>query len=119
MLQISRDACKPLGASYSGRGWFEKVCITATYQRTLSQEAASCSEPYDIHSAPTGEPMEDERSYLRWLEEMWDIQKFDVHGSTEREEERTEEVLEVFRDLARLSRRHVKLPDLPPWELLR
>ncbi len=61
--------------------------------------------------------MEDEQqSYLHWLEEMWDIQKFDVHGSTEREEEKTEEVLELFRGLARLSRRRVELPDPPPWE---
>lgn len=63
--------------------------------------------------------MEDKQSYLRWLEEMWDVQKFDVQGSTEREEEKTEEVLEIFRGLARLSRRRVKLPDLPPWELPR
>jgi len=41
--------------------------------------------------------MNDKQSYLRWLEEVWNVQKFDVHGSAEREEERTEEVLEVFR----------------------
>ncbi len=55
--------------------------------------------------------MDDKQRYLRWLEEMWNVQKFDVYGSTEREEERTEEVLEVFRDLVRLSRRRVELPD--------
>jgi hypothetical protein len=47
---------------------------------------------------------------------MWDVQKFDRQGSTEREEERTEEVLEVFRSLARLSRHHVEPPNLPPDE---
>jgi hypothetical protein len=52
--------------------------------------------------------MDDKQEYLRWLEEMWDVQKFDLRGSTEREEERTEEVLEVFRGLARLSKRHVE-----------
>jgi hypothetical protein len=56
--------------------------------------------------------MEDKQSYLRWLEEMWNVQKFDIHGSTEREEERTDEVLEVFRGLISLSRRRVEPPDL-------
>jgi hypothetical protein len=56
--------------------------------------------------------MDDKQSYLRWLEEMWNVQKFDIHGSTEREEERTDEVLEVFRGLISLSRRRVEPPDL-------
>ena len=60
--------------------------------------------------------MEYEQSYLRWLEEMWDVQKFDLQGSTEREEEKTEEVLEIFRGLARLSRRRAEAPDFPPRE---
>jgi len=60
--------------------------------------------------------MENEQSYLRWLEEMWDVQKFDVQGSIEREEEKTEEVLEIFRGLARLSRRRVEAPNFSPWE---
>ena len=60
--------------------------------------------------------MDDKQDYLRWLEEMWDVQKFDLQGSTEREEERTEEVLEMFRDLVRLSKRHVGIPNLPPGE---
>jgi hypothetical protein len=47
---------------------------------------------------------------------MWDVQKFDLQGSTEREEERTEEVIEVFRSLARLSRRQVEPPNPPPDE---
>jgi hypothetical protein len=45
---------------------------------------------------------------------MWDVQKFDIHGSTEREEKRTEEVLEMLRGLARLSRYRVEPPDVPP-----
>jgi hypothetical protein len=60
--------------------------------------------------------MNDKQEYLRWLEEMWDVQKFDLRGSTEREEERTEEVLEVFRSLVRLSKRHVESPNPPPGE---
>jgi hypothetical protein len=60
--------------------------------------------------------MNDKQDYLRWLEEMWDVQKFDLQGSTEREEERTEEVLEVFRDLVRLSKRRVEPLNLPPGE---
>jgi hypothetical protein len=60
--------------------------------------------------------MNDKQEYLRWLEEMWDVQKFDLQGSTEREEERTEEVLEVFKGLVRLSKRHVGPPNVPPGE---
>jgi hypothetical protein len=33
--------------------------------------------------------MDDKQSYLRWLEEMWSVQRFDIHGSMEQEEERT------------------------------
>lgn len=55
--------------------------------------------------------MNDKQNYLRWLEEMWNVQKFDVHGSAEREEERTEEILEVFRGVVRLSKRRVETPD--------
>ena len=58
--------------------------------------------------------MDHNQRYLRWLEEMWDVQKFDIHGSTEREEKRTEEVLEMLRGLARLSRHRVEPPDVPP-----
>ena len=60
--------------------------------------------------------MDDKQAYLRWLEEMWDVQKFDLQGSTEREEERTEEVLEMFRSLVRLSKRNVEPPNLTPGE---
>ena len=61
--------------------------------------------------------MDDKQEYLRWLEEMWDVQKFDLQGSTEREEERTEEVLEMFKGLARLSKRSVEPPHFPPHGL--
>jgi hypothetical protein len=64
---------------------------------------------------PAGELMDDKQNYLRWLEEMWDVQKFDIHGSAEREEKRTEEVLEMFKGLASLSRRRVEPPDFPTW----
>lgn len=52
--------------------------------------------------------MDDKQSYLRWLEEVWSVQRFDIHGSMEQEEERTEEVLEMFRGLVRLSRRRIE-----------
>jgi hypothetical protein len=59
--------------------------------------------------------MDDKEKYLRWLEEMWDAQKFDVPGSAEREEKKTEEILEMFRGPDRLSRRRVEEPpDFPP-----
>jgi hypothetical protein len=58
--------------------------------------------------------MDDKQSYLRWLEEMWDVQKFDVHDRTEREEERTEEVLKMFQGLAQLSKRRAVPPDFSP-----
>ncbi len=60
--------------------------------------------------------MDDKEKYLRWLEEMWDVQKFDIHGNTEREEKRKEEVLKIFENLGELARQHVEAPSLPPWE---
>ena len=54
--------------------------------------------------------MDDKEKYLRWLEEMWDVQKFDVPGSTEREEKRKEEILEMFKGLAHFSKRHIDPP---------
>ena len=57
--------------------------------------------------------MDDKEKYLRWLEEMWDAQKFDVHGSAEREEKKTDEILEMFRGPDRLSKRRVEPPEFP------
>jgi hypothetical protein len=54
-------------------------------------------------------------NYLRWLEEMWEVQKFDLQGSTEREEQKKEEILEMLRGLAHLSRRRVEPPDFPSY----
>lgn len=54
---------------------------------------------------------------MRWLEEMWDAQKFDIPGSAEREEKRTEEVLlEMLRGLGDLAKQQVEAPHFPPWE---
>jgi hypothetical protein len=53
---------------------------------------------------------DDKEKYWRWLEEMWDVQKFDVHGSTEREEKRKEDILEVFEDLGEITQRRVEAP---------
>lgn len=30
-----------------------------------------------------GSSMNDVERYMRWLEEMWDVHRFDLHGSTE------------------------------------
>jgi hypothetical protein len=53
-------------------------------------------------------------NYLRWLEEMWEVHKFDLQGSTEREEQKKKEVLEMFRNLAHLSKHRVEPPNFPP-----
>lgn len=60
--------------------------------------------------------MDDKEKYLRWLEEMWDVHKFDIHGSTEREEKRKEEVLGVFEGLGEIARRCAEPPVFPPRE---
>ena len=60
--------------------------------------------------------MNDAELYMRWLEEMWDVHKFDPHGGTEREEQRKEEVLEIFEQLGAIARRRVEAPCFPPWE---
>ena len=57
---------------------------------------------------------DDNQRYMRWLEEMWDAHKFDPHRGTGREERRTEEVLEMFKELGELSKREVESPELPP-----
>jgi hypothetical protein len=53
---------------------------------------------------------------MNWLEWMWDVQKFDVPGRSEREETRTEDVLQLFKDLGDLAKRHVEPPTAPRWE---
>ena len=61
--------------------------------------------------------MEENLNYMSWLEQMWDVSKFDYYGRTQREEARTEEVLGVFEELVELSKRQeVEVPDLPLWE---
>ena len=58
--------------------------------------------------------MNDVERYMRWLEEMWEVHKFDPYGSTKREEKRKEEILEMLRDLGELAKRRVRPPDFPP-----
>jgi hypothetical protein len=61
--------------------------------------------------------MDDKQRYMRWLEEMWDVHKFDIPGRTEREERKKEETLEMFRRLVELSKhRIIDPPDFPSWE---
>jgi hypothetical protein len=64
----------------------------------------------------TGAQPDDKKDYMNWLGFMWEVQKLDVPGRTEREEARTEEVLKVFKGLGELAKRHVEPPSLPHWE---
>jgi hypothetical protein len=68
-------------------------------------------------SVSTGGPPDDKKEdYMDWLERMWDVQKFDVPGRSEREEARTEDVLKIFKGLGDLAKRHVEPPTAPCWE---
>ena len=64
----------------------------------------------------TGGRPDDKKDYMDWLEWMWEVQKVDVPGRTEREDARVEEVLEVFKGLAEIAKRHVEPPIAPRWE---
>ena len=67
----------------------------------------------------TGGPPDDKKEdYMDWLERMWDVQKFDVPGRSEREEARTEDVLNLFKGLGELAKRHVEPPSASRWEAL-
>ena len=59
--------------------------------------------------------MNSKEKYMRWLEEMWDVHKFDIHGRTQREEERKEEILQMFRKISELAQHHVEAPTFWPW----
>ena len=48
---------------------------------------------------------------VRWMEALWQ-----GATTTSREEERKEEVLWVFRELARDSKREKEVPEYVPWE---
>ena len=50
---------------------------------------------------------------LRWMESLWE-----GASTTNREENRKEEVLAVFRELARESRRERKVREYVPWQPL-
>jgi hypothetical protein len=55
-------------------------------------------------------------NYLRWLEDRWDVHKHDhFYNNAEREERRTEEILEMFKELGELHKCEVELPKPPPW----
>jgi hypothetical protein len=61
--------------------------------------------------------MDAKHHYMRWLEEMWEVHKFDIPGRTEREERKKDETLEIFRRLVKLSKqRRIDPPDFPPGE---
>ena len=59
--------------------------------------------------------MNSKEKYMRWLEEMWDVHKFDIHGRTQREEERKEEILQMLRKISELAQHHVQTPRFWPW----
>jgi hypothetical protein len=62
-------------------------------------------------------PKREDESYMLWLEERWDAHKLDIHYSNgEREDKRTEEVLEMLKSLGEVSKRGVEPPQSPPWE---
>jgi hypothetical protein len=50
---------------------------------------------------------------LRWIESLWE-----GTSTTAREEEQKEEVLAVFRELARESRREGEIREYVPWQPL-
>ena len=60
--------------------------------------------------------MDDKYRYMRWLEEMWEVHKFDIPGRTQREERKTDETLELFREIVALSEQRLDPPPVPPWE---
>ena len=60
--------------------------------------------------------MDDKYHYMRWLEEMWEVHKFDIPGRTEREEWKTDETLELFREIVAFSEQRLDPPHVPPWE---
>ena len=60
--------------------------------------------------------MDDKHRYMRWLEEMWEVQKFDIPGRTQHEERKKDETLEIFRGIVALSEQRLDPPHLPPWE---
>lgn len=88
--------------------------LPLSHWRTLPPKLRSVAL-YAVFEIPVGELMTDKEKYLRWLEEMWDVQKFDVHGNTEREEKRKEEILEVFEDLGEDAKHRTEAPQFPPW----
>jgi hypothetical protein len=56
----------------------------------------------------------DKDRYLRWLEARWETYKFAFHGSTEHEDERTKEIVEMLKEISELSKRGVDPPKPPP-----
>lgn len=59
---------------------------------------------------PRQPPEGEKERYVRWMEMMWERNQ-----TSAREEMRTREVLDMFEDLAELSRRRVEAPRFPPW----
>jgi hypothetical protein len=61
----------------------------------------------------TGSESSEGRRSLLWMETLWE-----GTNTTTREENRKEEVLAVFEELARESRREGKIPEYVPWQPL-
>ncbi len=62
-------------------------------------------------SEAEGERSEARTRSLRWMEMLWE-----GTSTTAREEDRKEEVLAVFRELAKDSRRQREVREYVPWE---
>ncbi len=55
--------------------------------------------------------MDNRQRHIRWMEMLWER-----YNSISREEERKEEVLEIFEGVSELSKRRMETPHFPPWE---
>ena len=64
-------------------------------------------------SEAPGENSDARTRSLRWMESLWE-----GAGTTAREEKHKEEVLSVFRELARESRRTKAISEYVPWKPL-
>ena len=55
--------------------------------------------------------MDNRQRHLRWMEMLWER-----YNSISREEQRKEEVLEIFEGVSERSKHRIEAPLFPPWE---
>ncbi len=84
--------------------------------RLMGGFASTCvnriREPCDVREAEIRR-VETKTRRLRWIESLWE-----GANTTAREEDQKEEVLAVFKELARESRKEEKVPEYVPWQPL-